>query len=167
MGRIDLCLWANPGELYLKGWVAPIGDGGSPLELHIFVDDQLRQKCLPSIHRPDLRDYFNDDRFLHAGWACSCRLPDNSPAQLLTVKGVSPTGAESLIYSGTINSLLPLTSLDTIITNSEFDERRRQLKVELDRRLEYIRHLESEVARKDAALTELETRIRRRPWQRR
>ncbi|MEO8286909.1 MAG: class I SAM-dependent methyltransferase [Chloroflexota bacterium] len=167
VGKVDLCLWTKPDELYLKGWVAGIGTDGSSVEVHAFVNEQLRQKCLPFIHRPDLRDHFKDDRFLHAGWACSFHLPEDDPSQVLTIKAVSSSGAESTLYLGTIESLLPLTSLDTFATPSEFDERRRQLKVELDRRLEYIRHLEAEVARKDAALQHLGARTRRFPWQRR
>jgi SAM-dependent methyltransferase len=167
VGRVDLCAWTGPSELYLKGWIAGSDADGSPAEVHIFVNGRLRQKCLPSIHRPDLREHFQDDRFLYAGWACSCHIPEGEPPPLLDIVSVSPRGENTLLYSGSIDSLLPLTSLDTVVTTSEFDERLRQLKSELSQRLEYIRHLEAEVSHKNEALAALDAKARRWPWQRR
>jgi hypothetical protein len=163
VGRAELCLWIKPGELYVKGWAADIAGDGSPVEVQVFMNGQLRQKCVPSTFRPELQQYYKDDRFLRAGWECSCHLPDNDPTQLIEVKSVSGSGTESLLYYGTIASL----EAQGVAAFGQQREALLRLQAELHQRLEYIRHLEAEIARKNAALIDLEARRRRWPWQRR
>ncbi|MEO6458055.1 MAG: methyltransferase [Chloroflexia bacterium] len=176
-GKVDLCGWTEPGRLYVAGWAADISETDSPVEVQVFVNEQLRQKSLPSINRPDLREHFKDDRFLYAGWECSFHTPNDDPTQIIMVKAVFPSGNESLLYSGTVASLL--SPPDTAVSVSDSDEERReelrqmhlkeelrQMHSELDQRLEYIRHLEAEIERKNAALEHHETPRRRCPWQR-
>jgi SAM-dependent methyltransferase len=167
VGRVEFCVWTAPDELYLKGWAVGIAADDSPVEVQVFVSGRLIQECVTSNYRPELREHFKADRFLYAGWVCFCHLPGGDHGQVITVKSISAAGTQSILCTGTIASLLPMTGLDTIALPSEFEERRRQLTAELDIRLEYIRHLEAEVARKDAALAEIEARTRRWPWERR
>ena len=98
-GAIDFALWTGSGEFRLRGWAADITGSGTPIEVHIFVDNQLQQKCVPSLYRPDVRAYYDDDRFLNAGWECSFPLPSNDPAQFILVKCISTTGAEIALVS--------------------------------------------------------------------
>ncbi|MFL5734354.1 MAG: class I SAM-dependent methyltransferase [Chloroflexia bacterium] len=170
-GIVESCRWTGPGELYVKGWVAGTAEAGPPVEVQIFVGGQLRQKCLPFVRRPDLQEYFKDDTFLYSGWECTCHLQDDDPTQLLEVKSISPTGAESRLYLGTIASLVPPAPDAQVAESAEQGrEALLQLGAELERRLEYVRHLEAEIARKNEALVYLERHVNRprpqRAWAR-
>jgi SAM-dependent methyltransferase len=161
VGKAETCLWLKPGQLYVKGWATDTTGTGSPVEVQVFADGQLQQKCIPSTFRPELEEHFNDDRFLRAGWECSFRLPNDAPDQLIEVKTISG-GNVSLLYSGTVASLHALGD----IAFAQQRETLLRLQAELDGRLDYIHHLEAELARKDAALASLEAGLRRRSWQR-
>ena len=167
-GRVDWCGWAGPELLYLAGWAANMDETASPIEVQLFVDGQLRQKCLPSVYRPDLREHFQDDRFLYAGWECSFHPPNDNLTQIIVVKAVSPGEGESLLYRGTVASLLSLPNTAVSLSGSDRVQREelRRTHAALAERLEYIHHLEAEITRKNAALMDLETRPRRWPWRR-
>ncbi len=161
-GVVELCNWAGPSELHVKGWAVDACGAGSPIEVQVFVEGTLRQKCLPFIRRPDLQQHFHDERFLYAGWECSLHLPNEDPSQIMIVRTISMSGEESLLYTGSIAALERQGD-----PNSDGPVRLNNLHAELDQRLEYIRYLEGEITRKDAALADLETQVRRWPWQRR
>jgi SAM-dependent methyltransferase len=190
-GGIDYAIWSAPGELQVAGWAMDISGDGSQVEVQISVDGQLRQKCLPFIPRPDVQAHFSNDRFLYTGWECSFHLPDDDPTRIMVIQGVSSNRDKSLLYVGTIASLERPTgpNYDQLLEDlhqlqAALDQRLEdlhQLQAALDQhqqelqkahadqneRLNYIRHLEAEIARKNAALAELEARMYRRPWQRR
>ncbi len=161
-GKAELCLWIKPGELYVKGWAADASGYDSPVEVEISVNRQLRQRVKPSVYRPELYEHFQDDRFLRAGWECLCRLDESDPSQEIVVKSKSG-GGESLLYRGTIGAL----EAQGDIAFGQLREALIRLQADLHRRLEYIRHLETEIAHKNEALANLETNERRWPWQRR
>jgi SAM-dependent methyltransferase len=187
-GSVEMCRWTRPGELYVKGWAVGITDRDSPPEVQVLVDGQLKQKVLPFIHRPDLQEQFRNDRFSYVGWECSCRVAEDDPTQIMTVKSISTSRVEPLLYTGSIASLLTLTSpdVDAAITFPEDGEQRpdyppnregewlrdwlrdwlHYLQIDRDMRLDYIRQLESELGRKNDALADLEARLRSQEHQR-
>jgi len=131
-------------------------------EVQIFIKGQLREKVAPSIYRPELNAHFKDEKFLRAGWECVCEVEDSDPDQSIVVKSVSRSGREWLLYEGTIASL----EAQSIAESGQQREALVRLQTELHRRLEYIRRLEAEITRKNEALTQVETRKVRWPWQR-
>jgi hypothetical protein len=162
LGRAESCRWISPGELYMKGWAADASAPGAPVEVQIFIDGHIQTKVTPSLYRPELYERFKDARFLRAGWDCCCSVPDSNSDLSVSIKSVSADGMESLLYSGTIASL-------EARGDAAFGQQREallRLQADLHRRLQYIRHLEAEIARKNAALAHLEGRARRWPWQR-
>jgi hypothetical protein len=161
-GVVDLCFWTRPGELLVNGWAVDASGAGSPVEVQVFVEGMLRQKCLPFIRRPDLQQHFHDERFLYAGWECSLHLPNEDSSQIMVVRTISMSGEESLLYTGSIAGLVRQADPNS----DDGPVRLNNLRAELDQRLEYIRYLEGEITRKDAALADLETQVRRWPWQR-
>jgi SAM-dependent methyltransferase len=160
-GAVDQCHWVGPGELYVRGWAADGSGADALIEVQIFVNGSLRQRCLPFMRRPDLQAHFKDDRFLHAGWECYLRVPDDDAAQVKVVRARAGNGDEDILYDGSV----PTSEWHGTPDSSQPAGALLHLQTELDRRLEYIKHLEAEVARKNAALAELEARARRgRRW---
>jgi SAM-dependent methyltransferase len=191
-GRVELCYRTRSGELHVGGWAADTSGDGTPVEVQIFIDGQLRQKCLPSLRRPDVQAFYKDDRFLYAGWQSSLYLPDGDASQIMVVKAISGSGDEPLLYAGTIgflerpvdhnneqqlqhlqaaldHRLAEMQRLKSVIDQlqaavDQLQEELHKAQADQDERLNYIHHLEAEIARKNAALANLETRMRRRPW---
>jgi SAM-dependent methyltransferase len=167
-GRIESCFVTGEGLIYLKGWAAGAGAAGAHAEVQISVNGQVRQRCLPFLHRPDLQQHFQDDRFLYAGWECYIHPIDRNPEAEISITVHSADGEVTTLYQGTIASLVLLTSPNSPTSAApSVGETERRLQDELNQRLDYIRHLEAEVARKNEALAALDAKARRWPWQRR
>lgn len=194
-GTLEYCRWTRPDELCAGGWAIDITEGSATPEIAIFVNGQLRQKCLPSGRRPDLRAYFNDDAYLYAGWECFGHVPDGNDTDLLVATMRTTGSIESLLYVGSIGALVAPLSSDSVdhLSIASLQALALQLKVdlnlsyqgirtlmaELDLRLEYIGHLETILESKNAGLSNLENYARqleteltaartpRLPWKRR
>ncbi|HET9493048.1 MAG TPA: methyltransferase, partial [Chloroflexia bacterium] len=111
-GSVDYCLWTGQGDLKLRGWAVDFSADSAALRVQIFANDRLLRECTPCVHRPDVRDQYGDDRFLHAGWECSLPLANRDSAQPIVVKAVSAGGQQSLLYAGSIASLEPRGVVD-------------------------------------------------------
>lgn len=167
-GKVDSCRWTGADTLYLRGWaVDPSGDN-SPVEVQVFVEGTLRQKCMTYMERPDLRQYFND-RYQYAGWECSFRAPNYEPSQRLVVRSVSSSGRETELYVGGFATLEQVAEtkpgnadegpkVNDVLT---MDEALQQLQTEREQQVIYIRRLEEEIAHKNEALAYLEPLARR------
>ena len=162
-GKAESCLWVAPDELYVRGWAVDMLGMASPVQVQVSVEGQLVETCSPFIYRPELRKHFDDDRFLRSGWECLLNLPNGDPTQMLEVKSLLGSGIESILYKGPISFLEAQGS--TALSQERMDLI--TLDADLQNRLEYIHHLEAEIGRKNAAIADLESRLRRRPWQRR
>jgi SAM-dependent methyltransferase len=104
-GFVDAGKWVSRDQLWLRGWAIDATPGAAVQEIQVMVDGRLGQKCLPFTERPDVDAQFPGAGASHAGWACSCYVPEATPQSRLEVKVVSTQGEEHLIYIGTIGAL--------------------------------------------------------------
>lgn len=165
-GMVDYCYWSKPNELCVSGWTVDITPGSAIEEITLFVNGQMRQKCLPWLRRPDVRTHFKDEAFLYSGWECFCRVPGGADTDLLTVTATTTGGNEYLLYTGSIAALVKPDCGDVASQSSMTDPA-------------YIDQMESVLERKNTALIGLEgyarrleaelkeARAPRLPWKRR
>lgn len=147
-GSVDYCYWSKRDELYVSGWTVDITPGRAIEEITLFVNGQVRQKCLPWLRRPDVRTHFKDDAFLYSGWECVCRVPGGADTDLLTVTATTTAGKEYLLYTGSIGALAKPDQGGASSQSSMTDPA-------------YIDQLESILERKNLALIGLEGYARR------
>jgi SAM-dependent methyltransferase len=176
-GKVESCRWTGPDELHVVGWALDPLRSGSPVKVQILVDGTFGQECLTEVPRPDVQQYFNDAGFATAGWECTVHVPEFDPSVILAVRSISGSGLESTLYVGGITPL-ELQSHSTaetwrdVLASRLQDIRHLEGEIALKNAAlqEYtkrIQHLEGEIARKNAALARLEAHTRRWPWQRR
>ncbi len=147
-GTVDYCYWSKRDELCVSGWTVDITPGSAIEEITLFVNGQVRQKCMPYLRRPDVRTHFKDDAFLYSGWECVCRVPGGADTDLLTVTAKTTAGDEYLLYTGSIAALLKPDAGDAANQSSITDPA-------------YIDQMESLLERKNTALIGLEGYARR------
>ena len=147
-GTVDYCYWSRRDELCVSGWTVDITPGSAIDEIALFVNGQVRQKCLPWLRRPDVRTHFKDEAFLYSGWECFCRVPGGADTDLLTVIAKTTAGNEYLLYTGSIAALVKPDGGDAASQSSLTDQA-------------YIDQMESLLERKNLALIGLEGYARR------
>ena len=147
-GTVDYCYWSKRDELCVSGWTVDITPGSAIEEITLFVNGQMRQKCLPFLRRPDVRTHFKDDAFLYSGWECFCRVPGGADTDLLTVTVRTTDGNEHLLYTGSIAALVKPDGGNAVSQSSMTDQA-------------YIDQMESVLERKNVALIGLERYARR------
>lgn len=147
-GTVDYCYWSRRDELCVSGWTVDITPGSAIKEITLFVNGQVRQKCLPWLRRPDVRTHFKDDAFLYSGWECFCRVPGGADTDLLTVTAKTTSGNEYLLYAGSIAAIMKPDVGDEASQSSMTDPA-------------YIDQMESMLERKNLALIGLEGYARR------
>ena len=147
-GTVDYCYWSRRDELCVSGWTVDITPGSAIDEIALFVNGQVRQKCLPWLRRPDVRTHFKDQAFLYSGWECFCRVPGGADTDLLTVIAKTTAGNEYLLYTGSIAALVKRDGGDAASQSSLTDQA-------------YIDQMESLMERKNLALIGLEGYARR------
>jgi 2-polyprenyl-3-methyl-5-hydroxy-6-metoxy-1,4-benzoquinol methylase len=167
-GTVDQWRWSEPDELWLRGWAVDLTPGSAIEEVQVWLNGQLVQKCLPHRRRPDINKYLRDERFIDAGWECSCSLPNPAATDQLVVMARSTGGVERPLFVSPVSALLPSAndeSLPATGTPMEPERLRRHeqivhLKAELETQLSYIYRLEAALEDKNAALRDLENRVR-------
>lgn len=166
-GTLDYCYWSRRDELCISGWNVDVTPGSSIEEISIFVNGQLRQKCIPFGRRPDVRNHFKDEAFLYSGWECCCYVPGAADTDLLTATIKTTGGNEYLLYAGSIAAVLrPLegdATSQSSIRNAE--QHISQLESQLESTKAEFVELESYARRLEAELNA--ARGPRLPWKRR
>jgi SAM-dependent methyltransferase len=165
-GAVNYCYWRRRDELCVSGWAADITPGSAIEEITLYVNGQVRQKCMPYRRRPDVRTHFRDDTFLYSGWECFCRVPGGTDTDLLTVTAKVTSGNEYLLYAGSIAAIVKPDASDeaseSFLTDPAYID---QMESTLERKNLALLGLEGYARRLEAELKE--ARTPKLPWKRR
>lgn len=118
-GWVDGVEVTPEGEVHLAGWAAHTSPGARVEDVQVLVDGQLMQRCLPSLHRPDIAAHLGEptnELWARSGWRCWFQLPDRiEPAErVLLVKAVSSKGVEDVIHVGTVRAVHSIQSQNAL-----------------------------------------------------
>ena len=118
-GYIDVAAFTSKGSLYLEGWAADVNLGGRIEEVQVLVNGEVVQRCEPFYDRPDVAAYFQKDAILQSGW--NCYLPKNTvtPQDVLIVKAINNYGAEWILETCTVKSLLSQRQSQSILGSTQ------------------------------------------------
>lgn len=164
-GMVDYCYWNRREELCVGGWTVDITPNSAIEEIAVFVNGELKQKCLPFRPRPDVRAHFSDEAFLQSGWECFCHVPGASDSSLLTVTVKTTSSTEYLLYAGRIDALLKPGPASPVQQPAQGQDHSARLETLLQSTRKEFTDLESYARRLEAELEE--ARAPRLPWKRR
>jgi SAM-dependent methyltransferase len=118
-GYIDVAAFTSKGSLYLEGWAADVNLDGRIEEVQVLVNGEVVQRCEPFYDRPDVAAYFQKDAILQSGW--NCYLPKNTvtPQDVLIVKAINNYGAEWILETCTVKSLLSQRQSQSILGSTQ------------------------------------------------
>ena len=118
-GYIDVAALTSKGSLYLEGWAADVNLDGRIEEVQVLVNGEVVQRCEPFYDRPDVAAYFQKDAILQSGW--NCYLPKNTvtPQDVLIVKAINNYGAEWILESCTVKSLLSQRQSQSLLGSTQ------------------------------------------------
>ena len=118
-GYIDVAALTNKGNLYLEGWAADVNLDGRIEEVQVLVNGEVVQRCEPFYDRPDVAAHFQKDAILQSGW--NCYLPKNTvtPQDVLIVKAVNNYGAEWILETCTVKSLLSQRQSQSLLGSTQ------------------------------------------------
>ena len=118
-GYIDVAAFTNKGSLYLEGWAADVNLDGRIEEVQVLVNGEVVQRCEPFYDRPDVAAYFQKDAILQSGW--NCYLPKNTvtPEDVLIVKAINNYGAEWILETCTVKSLLSQRQSQSLLGSTQ------------------------------------------------
>ena len=118
-GYIDVAAFTSKGSLYLEGWAADVNLDGRIEEVQLLVNGEVVQRCEPFYDRPDVAAYFEKDAILQSGW--NCYLPKNTvtPEDVLIVKAINNYGAEWILETCTVKSLLSQRQSQSLLGSTQ------------------------------------------------
>jgi SAM-dependent methyltransferase len=118
-GYIDVAALTSKGTLYLEGWAADVNLDGRIEEVQVLVNGEVVQRCEPFYDRPDVAAYFQKDAILQSGW--NCYLPKNTvtPQDVLIVKAINNYGAEWILETCTVKSLLSQRQSQSLLGSTQ------------------------------------------------
>lgn len=118
-GYIDVAAFTSKGSLYLEGWAADVNLDGRIEEVQVLVNGEVVQRCEPFYDRPDVAAYFQKDAILQSGW--NCYLPKNTvtPQDVLIVKAINNYGAEWILETCTVKSLLSQRQSQSLLGSTQ------------------------------------------------
>jgi len=118
-GYIDVAAFTGKGSLYLEGWAADVNLDGRIEEVQVLVNGEVVQRCEPFYDRPDVAAHFQKDAILQSGW--NCYLPKNTvtPQDVLIVKAINNYGAEWILETCTVKSLLSQRQSQSILGSTQ------------------------------------------------
>lgn len=118
-GYIDVATFTSKGSLYLEGWAADVNLDGRIDEVQVLVNGEVVQRCEPFYDRPDVAAYFQKDAVLQSGW--NCYLPKNTvtPQDVLVVKAINNYGAEWILETCTVKSLLSQRQSQSLLGSTQ------------------------------------------------
>lgn len=118
-GYIDVAAFTGKGCLYLEGWAADVNLEGRIEEVQVLVNGEVVQRCEPFYDRPDVAAYFQKDAILQSGW--NCYLPKNTvtPQDVLIVKAINNYGAEWILETCTVKSLLSQKQSQSLLGSTQ------------------------------------------------
>ena len=118
-GYIDVAAFTGKGSLYLEGWAADVNLDGRIEEVQVLVNGEVVQRCEPFYDRPDVAAHFQKDAILQSGW--NCYLPKNTvtPQDVLIVKAINNYGAEWILETCTVKSLLSQKQSQSLLGSTQ------------------------------------------------
>ena len=118
-GYIDVAALTGKGSLYLEGWAADVNIDGRIEEVQVLVNGEVVQRCEPFYDRPDVAAHFQKDAILQSGW--NCYLPQNTvtPQDVLIVKAINNYGAEWILETCTVKSLLSQRQSQSLLGSTQ------------------------------------------------
>jgi SAM-dependent methyltransferase len=118
-GYIDVAAFTSKGSLYLEGWAADVNLDGRIEEVQVLVNGEVVQRCEPFYDRPDVAAHFQKDAILQSGW--NCYLPKNTvtPQDVLIVKAINNYGAEWILETCTVKSLLSQRQSQSLLGSTQ------------------------------------------------
>src|SRR4028118_2070972 len=118
-GYIDVAAFTGKGSLYLEGWAADVNLDGRIEEVQVLVNGEVVQRCEPFYDRPDVAAHFQKDAILQSGW--NCYLPKNTvtPQDVLIVKAINNYGAEWILETCTVKSLLSQRQSQSLLGSTQ------------------------------------------------
>ncbi|MBE9225157.1 class I SAM-dependent methyltransferase [Phormidium sp. LEGE 05292] len=107
-GFVDVCTYSKHDEITLKGWAADTSWTDEIKEIQVLLNGQLVQKCKPCYPRPDVVEFFKDERALMSGWTCSFYLDPATDIfqELLMVKMICGNNVERVLLINFIAATL-------------------------------------------------------------
>src|SRR6476661_3215519 len=119
VGYIDVAALTSKGSLYLEGWAADVNLDGRIEEVQVLVNGEVVQRCEPFYDRPDVAAHFQKDAILQSGW--NCYLPKNTvtPQDVLIVKAINNYGAEWILETCTVKSLLSQKQSQSLLGSTQ------------------------------------------------
>lgn len=96
-GFLDSCEWHDNGEVFLSGWAAEPVHGSEHLEVEVYVNGKVVQRCKPGIMRQDVADLFGDDMFLYSGWSCSLSGRNLKAKDVINVMAINRNGQKLIL----------------------------------------------------------------------
>jgi len=118
-GYIDVDAFTSKGSLYLEGWAADVNLDGRIEEVQVLVNGEVVQRCEPFYDRPDVAAHFQKEAILQSGW--NCYLPKNTvtPQDVLIVKAINNYGAEWILETCTVKSLLSQKQSQSLLGSTQ------------------------------------------------
>ncbi|MEG3895927.1 MULTISPECIES: methyltransferase [unclassified Microcoleus] len=118
-GYVDVAALTTKDNLYLEGWAADVNEEGRIEEVQVLVNGELVEKCEPFYNRSDVAGYFKTDAALQSGWRCY--LPKNTvtPQDVLIVKAINNYGAEWIMETCTVKSLLSQRQSQSLLGSTQ------------------------------------------------
>ncbi|MEG4960638.1 MULTISPECIES: methyltransferase [unclassified Microcoleus] len=118
-GYVDVAALTTKDNLYLEGWAADVNEEGRIEEVQVLVNGELVERCEPFYNRSDVAGYFKTDAALQSGWRCY--LPKNTvtPQDVLIVKAINNYGAEWIMETCTVKSLLSQRQSQSLLGSTQ------------------------------------------------
>ena len=118
-GYIDVAAFTSKGSLYLEGWAADVNLGGRIEEVQVLVNGEVVQRCEPFYDRPDVAAYFGKEAILQSGWNCYLQKNTVTPEDVLIVKAINNYGAEWILETGTVKSLVSKSKSQSLLGSTQ------------------------------------------------
>ena len=118
-GYIDVAAFTGKGSLYLEGWAADVNLDGRIEEVQVLVNGEVVQRCEPFYDRPDVAAYFQKDAILQSGWNCYLQKNTVTPEDVVIVKAINNYGAEWILETCTVKSLLSQRQSQSILGSTQ------------------------------------------------
>jgi SAM-dependent methyltransferase len=118
-GYIDVAAFTGKGSLYLEGWAADVNLDGRIEEVQVLVNGEVVQRCEPFYDRPDVAAHFQKDAILQSGWNCYLAKNTVTPQDVLIVKAINNYGAEWILETCTVKSLLSQRQSQSLLGSTQ------------------------------------------------
>ena len=119
VGYIDVAALTSKGSLYLEGWAADVNLDGRIEEVQVVVNGEVVQRCEPFYDRPDVAAHFQKDEILQSGWNCYLPKHNVTPQDVLIVKAINNYGAEWILETCTVKSLLSQRQSQSLLASTQ------------------------------------------------